>query len=116
MIVSICLAIVASCAIAKTYLVHEASVFEIAERVVDGGIANRGQPFAGRLKNLAGSGMVFALKDNPEHCVPLGGQFMPARCVAILLCCLQYGFRLILNQGIVKRDHKGGGRGRTPEL
>lgn len=59
-------AVVTAGAVAKTDFVHEAGVFQVTERVVNGGIADAGQTFTGRLEDVAGSRVPVTF---PDHLV-----------------------------------------------
>ena len=94
-------AIVAAGAIAKTDFVNEPGFFQVAQRVVNGCVADAGQSPACSLKDVAGGGVVVSFPDNLENRLPLRRQ-LGLRLV-FLLCVFHDGFRLILNQKIVKR-------------
>ena len=64
MIVTIGFAIVAAGAIAKIYLVNQSGFPQIAQRVVDGCVADTGQATAGRFEDVAGSRVVIAFLDD----------------------------------------------------
>ena len=100
MVVSIGFAIVAAGAISKTDFVNQPGFFQVAQRVVNGRVADAGQTAAGSLEDVAGGGVVIAFLDNLEHRLPLGRQLRPR--LVLLLCAFHDGFRLILNLGFVK--------------
>lgn len=99
-IVPIGFAIVAAGTIAKADLVHQASFFQVAQRIVDGRVADAGETPAGRFEYIAGGRVVFAFENDLKHGFPLRRQFM----LAGFLCSLHSGFRLILNFASVKRS------------
>ena len=97
MIVTIGLAIVAARTIAKSDFVNEAGLLQVAQRVVNGCVADTGQALPGRLENVAGGRVVVSLLYDLENRLSLRRQLW------FLLGCLQDGFRLILNYGFVNR-------------
>ena len=70
-IVSLHYAVVTAGAIAKTNLVNEPGFFQVAQRVVDGGVADTGQAFACRLKNVAGGRVIVAFPNHLVDCFAL---------------------------------------------
>lgn len=97
MIVTIGFAIVAAGAIAKIYLVNQSGFLQVAQRVVNGCVADAGQAPAGRFEDVACSRVVVAFLDD------LKDRFSLRRQLRLWLCLLHDRFRLILNQGIVNR-------------
>ena len=97
MVVAFRFAIVAAGAIAEIDFEHEAGVFQVAQRVVNGCVADTGQALPSSLKDIAGSGVVSPLLDYLENRLSLGSQLW------FLLGYFHSGFRLILNPWIVKR-------------
>jgi len=83
MIVAIDFAIVAAGAVAKSYLVNQTCILQVAQRVVNGCVADTGQPPPGRLKDIAGSRVVIALLDDLINRVSLRRQLW------FLFGCLQ---------------------------
>ena len=96
MIVTICFAIVATGAVAKIYLVNQPGLFQVAQRVVNGCVADTGQALAGRFEDVACSRMVVAFLDDLKDRLSLRRQLW------FWLCLFHDGFRLILNHGFVK--------------
>ena len=72
MIVAIGFAIVAAGTVAKVDFVNQAGFFQVAQRVVNGCVADTGQSPAGRLKDVAGSRVIVSFLDHLENCVSLG--------------------------------------------
>lgn len=70
-IVTLHYAVVTAGAIAKTNLMNEPGFFQVAQRVVDGGIADTGQSFTGRLENVAGGGVIVSFADHLVDCFAL---------------------------------------------
>ena len=101
MVVPVGFAIIAAGAVAKTDFVNEPGFFQVAQRVVNGCVADAGQSPACSLEDVAGSGVVVSFLDNLENRLPLGRQLRLR--LVFLLCSFHDGFRLILNHGIVKR-------------
>ena len=97
MIVAIRFAIVAAGAVAKIDFVNEPGVFQVAQRVVNGCVADTGQAPAGRCEDVAGSRVVVAFLDH------LKDGFSLRRQLRFWLYFLHDGFRLILNQRFVNR-------------
>ncbi len=64
--------VVTAGAVAKINFVHEAGIFQVAERVVNGGITNAGQTFTGRLEDVAGSRVSVTLPDHLVDRIALG--------------------------------------------
>ena len=100
-IVTFGFAIVAAGAVAKANLANQAGFFQVAQRVVDGCVADAGQSPACSLKDVAGGRVVIAFLDNLENRLPLWRQLRFR--LVFLLCVFRDGFRLILNPLIVKR-------------
>jgi len=99
-IVTFGLAIVAAGAVAKIDFVNEAGCFQVAQRVVDGGVTDAGQAAPGRLENVAGGGVILAFADHLENCFPLRGQFRVAGFpCAFYVGRFHNGLRLILSLG-----------------
>lgn len=96
-IVTFGFAIVATGAVAKADLANEAGFFQVAQRVVDGCVADAGQPTPRRFEDVAGGRMIFAFADHLKHRIALRSQFMVG-----FLCFLHSGLRLILNFTLVK--------------
>ena len=96
-IVAISFAIIAAGTVSKIYLVNQTCILQVAQRVVNGSVADTGKALPGRLKNIAGSRVVSALLDDLINRLSLRRQLW------CLPGCLYNGFRLILNQSIVKR-------------
>src|SRR5437868_4977770 len=90
-IVTLGFAIVATGAVAKVDFVDQPGLFQVAQRVVDGCVADTGQSPAGSLEDIAGSGVIVPFPDHLKHCFPLRCQFW------FLLAVTQDGFRLILS-------------------
>ena len=97
MIVTIGFAIVAAGAVAKIYLVNQSCILQVAQRFVNGCVTDTGQALPRRLKDIAGGRVVVSLLYDLKNRLSLGRQLW------FLLVFLQDRFRLILNQGIVKR-------------
>ena len=72
MIVAIGFAIVAAGTVAKVDFVNQPGFFQVAQRVVNGCVADTGQSPAGRLKDVAGSRVIVSLQDHLKNCVSLG--------------------------------------------
>ena len=64
-------AVVTAGAIAKTNLVNEPGVFQVAQRVVDGGVADPGQALASRLENIARGGVIVSSTNHLINCFAL---------------------------------------------
>jgi len=101
MIVSTGFAVVAAGAITKTDFVNQPGFFQVAQRVVNGCIANAGQAPAGSLKDIAGGRVVISLLDDLKNRFPLRRQLRLA--FSVFLCVFHDGFRLILIRRIVKQ-------------
>src|SRR6185295_10792271 len=84
-------------AVAKIDFVNEARFPQVAQRVVNGCVADTGQAPARRLEDVAGGRMIVAFLDHLKNRFSLGSQ--PGR----LLGNFHSRFRLILNPEIVKR-------------
>jgi len=97
MIVTIGFAIVAAGAVAKIYLVNQSGVLQVAQRVVNGCVADAGEAPAGRFEDVAGSRVVIAFLDHLKNRLSLRRQ------LRFWLCLFHDGFRLILNRGFVNR-------------
>lgn len=103
MVMAICFPVVATGAISKADFVNQPGFFQIAQRVINGRITDGGQAPARRLKNIAGSRVIRPFKDYLKDRFSLGRQFLVAPLAIICtLLCRHDGFRLILNQKIVK--------------
>ena len=72
MIVALGLAIVAAGAVAKIDFVNQAGFFQVAQRVVNGCVADAGQSPAGSFKDVAGSRVIVSLLNHLKNCVSLG--------------------------------------------
>ena len=70
-VVTLHYAVVATGAIAKTNLMNEPGSFQVTQRVVDGCVADSGQPLAGGLKNVAGRRVIVAFPDHLVDCFAL---------------------------------------------
>ncbi len=101
MIVATGFAVVAAGAITKTDFVNQPGFFQVAQRVVNGCIANAGQAPAGSLKDIAGGRVVISLLDDLKNRFPLRRQLRLA--FSVFLCVFHDGFRLILICRIVKQ-------------
>src|SRR6185503_18019290 len=64
-------AVVTAGTVAKTNLVNEPGIFQVAQRVVDGCVADPGQALAGSLKNVAGGRVIVTFADHLEDCLAL---------------------------------------------
>ncbi len=95
-VVPVSFTVVATGAISKTDFKHEPGFFQVAQRVVNGCVADAGQTPARGLKNIAGRRVVVTLLDDLVDRLPLWRQ------LRFFLCVLHGGFRLILNLRIVK--------------
>ena len=93
-------AIVAAGAVAKTDFQNEPGFFQVAQRVVDGCVADAGQSLAGSLEDVARGGVVIPFLDDLKNRLPLGRQLRLR--LILLLCTFHDGFRLILNKDFVK--------------
>ena len=100
MIVTICFAIVATGTVAQIYLVNQPGLLQVAQRVVNGCVADTGQAPASRFEDVAGGRVVGAFLDDLEDRLSLRRQ------LRFWLCLFQDGFRLILNRGFVKRGSR----------
>ena len=89
-------AVVAAGAVSKTDFVNEPCIFQVSQRVVDGCVADAGQPPARSLKDVAGGGVVVSFLDDLKNRLPLGRQLWLR--LVFLLCGFHDGFRLILNR------------------
>ena len=63
--------VVTAGAIAKTDFMNESCFFQVAQRVVDRGVANPGQALARRLENVAGSGVIVSFPNHLVDCFAL---------------------------------------------
>ena len=90
MIVTIEFAIVAAGVVAKIYLINQSRILQVAQRVVNGCVADTGQTSPGRLENIAGGGVVVSLLYDLVNCLSLWRE------LGFLSGCLQE-FKLILN-------------------
>lgn len=100
-IVTFSLAIVPAGTVAEIDFEHETCFFQIAQRVVDGGVTDTRQALSGGFEYIAGRRVIFAFEDHLKHRFPLRGQLV----LGSFLCFLRFfhdGFRLILNPGNVK--------------
>ena len=91
-------AVVTAGAVAKANFVNEPGFFQVAQRVVDGCVADSGQALACRLENVGGGGVIVSFSDHLEDCFALWCKLWP----------FQDGFRLILNPENVKRGQSEG--------
>ena len=57
--------------VAKTNLVNEPGVFQVAQRVIDSCVADPGQALAGRLENIAGGRVIVSFADHLVDCFAL---------------------------------------------
>ena len=89
-IVTIEFAVVAAGAVAKSYLVNQACVLQVTQRVVNGCVADAGETLPGRLKYVAGGRMVVSFLYDLVH------RFSLRRELSCLFCFHQKEFRLIL--------------------
>jgi len=64
-------AVVTAGAVAKTNLVNEPGIFQVAQRVVDGCVADPGQATASRLENIARGGVIVASTNHLIDCFAL---------------------------------------------
>ena len=96
MIVAIGFAIVATRAVSKIYLVNQTGFLQVAQRVVNGCVADARQAPAGGLKDVAGSRVIFTLLNHLKNRLSLGSQ------LGLWLGHFHSGFRLILILEIVK--------------
>jgi hypothetical protein len=104
MIVATGFAVVAAGAISKTDFVNQSGFFQVAQRVVNGCIANAGQAPAGSLEDIAGSRVVISLLDDLKNRFPLRRQLrLP---FSVFLCVFHDGFRLILTLEFVKQPQR----------
>ena len=76
MVVPIGFSIVTTGAVAKLDLVYQSGFLQEAERVVDGGIANRRQVLTRRLENLIRRRVIFPRTNDLKHRVALARQFL----------------------------------------
>jgi hypothetical protein len=95
-IVTVGFAIVAAGAVAKIDFVDQAGIFQVAQRVVNGCVADTGQTPARRLKDIAGRRVIVAFLNHLENRLSLGSQ------LRLLLGFFHDGLRLILIPTIVK--------------
>src|SRR6185503_4633967 len=72
-VVTISLAVVPACGVAKRDFVNKSCLFQEPKRVVYGGVAYRRQKRASLLKDLACRWMMMAFVDAPKHNLPLSG-------------------------------------------
>jgi len=93
-------AVVAAGAVSKTDFVNEPCIFQVAQRVVNGCVADAGQSPACSLKDVARGGVVVSFLNDLKNRLPLGRQLWLR--LLFLLCDFHDGFRLILNLDIVK--------------
>jgi hypothetical protein len=52
--------------------VNEAGFFQVAQRVVNGCVADTGQSPAGCFKDVTGSRMIISLQNHLKNCISLG--------------------------------------------
>ena len=71
-VVAIGLAIVAAGTVAKIDFVNEAGFLQVAQRVVDGCVADTGQAPPRRLKDVAGGRVIVTLLDHLKNRLSLG--------------------------------------------
>ena len=72
MIVAIGFAIVAAGTVSKIYFVNQPGFFQVAQRVVNGCVADAGQSPAGPLKDVTGSRVIVSLLNHLKNRVSLG--------------------------------------------
>ena len=72
MVVTISFPVVTAGAISKIDFVNQPGLFQVAQRIVNGCVADAWQPPAGRLKDVAGGGVIVAFLDHLENRLPLG--------------------------------------------
>ena len=77
MIVPVRLAVIATGAVAEVNFVHEAGLFQISQRVVDGRMANRGQAPARPLENVVRRRVILSFHDHLKNSLALGRQLLP---------------------------------------
>src|SRR5215510_1367225 len=91
-------AVVTTGAVTEIDLVHEACFFQVAQRVINGGVTDRGQTLTCSLKDIAGGWMVLAFPDDLKNRVPLRCQLLTNTVTRFSShCSLHNGVRLILN-------------------
>ena len=72
MVVTTGFSVVAAGAISKIDFVNQPGFFQVAQGVVNGCIADAWQPPAGRLKDVAGGGVIVAFLDHLKNRLSLG--------------------------------------------
>ena len=72
MVVAIGFTVVAAGAISEIDFVNEPGFLQVAQRVVNGCVANAGQAQAGRFKDVAGSRVIVAFLDHLKDRLSLG--------------------------------------------
>src|SRR4030095_5455686 len=109
---SLRLPIIAHRTIAKAYYVHEARFSQVAERIVNRGIADRRESLARGLEDVAGGRVILTLKYHLQHSLPLRGKFLPANCFFSASLSFHSRLRLILNWRTCQAPSRDdGGRG-----
>ena len=83
--------------VSKIDFENESRFFQVAQRVIDGGVADTGQTQACRLKNITGRRVVVPLLNDLKNCLSLGSQLRFFRGY------LQSRLRIILNLEFVKQ-------------
>lgn len=73
-------------AVAKTYLRDHPGVLQIAQRVIDGGKADRRKPSPGRVKNLVRRQMPLGFPDDLQHNLALLRQPCVFLAPALFVC------------------------------
>ena len=96
-IVPLRLTIVPAGTVSKINFENESCLFQVAQRVIDGCVADTGQTHSRRLKNIAGRRVVVPLLNDLKNCLSLGSQLRFFRGY------LQSRLRIILNLEFVKR-------------
>ena len=94
-IVTISFAIVAAGTVAEINFEHETGFFQIAQRVIDGGVTDAGQALSRGLENIPSRGVIVAFENHLKHRLPLPGQLMLPSFLDFVRV-FHYGFRLIL--------------------
>lgn len=70
-VVALHYAVVTAGAIAKTDFMNEPGFFQVAQGVIDGGVADSGQALPCRLKNVTGGGVIVSFPDHLIDCFAL---------------------------------------------
>lgn len=96
-IVSFRFTIVPAGTVSKIDFQNEPCLFQIAQRVIDGSVADTWQTHARRLKNIASRRVVVPLLNDLKNCLSLGSQ------LRFFLGYLQSRLRIILNLEFVKQ-------------